>query len=93
MKVGNILLNIIYRSQIEAGSLFWRNFNQMVSSVLDYSSKIISLGDYNIDFPENLPTEIADIINLYGLENKICDPTRFGSNSYSLLDPILVTAF
>jgi hypothetical protein len=28
---------------------------------------------------------------LYGLENKICDPTRFGSNSYSLLDPILVS--
>jgi hypothetical protein len=51
----------------KAGSLFWRNFNQMVSSVLDYSSKIISLGDYNIDFPENLPTEIADIINLYGI--------------------------
>jgi hypothetical protein len=25
-KVGNILSNIIYRSQIEAGSLFWRNF-------------------------------------------------------------------
>jgi hypothetical protein len=70
-KVGNILLNIIYRSQIEAGSLFWRNFSQMVSSALDYSSKIISLGDYNIDFLGNLPTEMADVINLYGLENKI----------------------
>jgi hypothetical protein len=90
-KVGNILLNIIYRSQIEAGSLFWRNFSQMVSSALDYSSKIISLGDYNIYFLGNLPTEIADIINVYGLENKICHPTRFGSNSYSLLDPILVS--
>ena len=63
----------------------------MVSSALDYSSKIISLGDYNIDFLGNLPTEIADIINLYGLENKICDSTRFGSNSYSFLDPILVS--
>jgi hypothetical protein len=52
---------------------------------------IISLEDYNINFLGNLPTEIADIINLYGLENKICDPTRFGSNSYSLLDPVLVS--
>ena len=59
------------------------------SSGLDYSSKIISLGDYTINFLGNFPSEIADIINLYGLENKICDPTRFGSNSYSLLDPIL----
>jgi hypothetical protein len=42
----------------------------MVSSALDYSSKIISHGDYNIDFLGNLPTEIADIINLYGLEIK-----------------------
>ena len=63
----------------------------MVSTALDYSSKIISLGDYNIDFPGNLSTEIAAIINSYGLENKTCDPTWFGSNSYSLLDPILVT--
>jgi hypothetical protein len=47
----------------------------MVSTALDYSSKIISLGDYNIDFPGNLPTEIAAIINSYGLENKTCDPT------------------
>ena len=63
----------------------------MVSAALDYSSKMISLGDYNIDFLGNSPTEIADIINLYGLENKICDQTRFGSNSYSLLDPILIS--
>jgi hypothetical protein len=82
---------MIYRSQNEAGSLFWRYISQMVSSALDYSSKIISLGDYNIDLLGNLPTEIADIINLYGLENKICYPTRFGSNSYSFLDPILVS--
>ena len=38
-KVGNILLNIIYSSQIETRSLFWRNFSQMVRSALDYSSK------------------------------------------------------
>ena len=52
---------------------------------------IISLEDYNINFLGNLPTEIADIINLYGLENKIYDLTRFGSNSYSLLDSILLS--
>ena len=42
------------------------------------------------DFLSPLPKEVDDIIPVYGLENKISDPTRFGHNSSSLLDPILV---
>ncbi len=38
-----------------------------------------------------MPVDVEDIINLFGLENKIYDPTRYGHNSFSLLDPILVT--
>ena len=38
-----------------------------------------------------LPKDVDEIIHVYGLENKISDPTRFGHNSSSLLDPILVT--
>lgn len=90
-KVGNVLLNVIYRSQIEAGPLFWTNYSQMVSSALDYTNRIITLGDFNVDFLGRLPAEVSDIINIYGLENHICDPTRYGHNSYSLLDPILTT--
>lgn len=90
-KVGSFLLNVVYRSQMESGANFWNNYSQMVSTALDYSSRLITLGDYNIDFLNRLPTEVQDIINLYGLDNQICDPTRYGNNSFSLLDPILVT--
>ncbi len=90
-KVGNLLLNVIYRSQIEAGPNFWNLYNQMVSNALDYSGKLITLGDFNIDFLGRLPVDVEDIINLFGLQNKIYDPTRYGHNSFSLLDPILVT--
>ena len=63
----------------------------MVSDALDCSSKIISLGDHSVDFLRPLPKEVDDIIHVYGLDNKISDPTRFGHNSSFLLDPILVT--
>jgi hypothetical protein len=91
IKVGIILLNIIYRSPTEAGSLFWNSYSKIISDALDCSSKIISLGDHNVDFLRPLPKKVNDIIHVYGLENKISDPTRFGHNSSSLLDPILVT--
>ena len=63
----------------------------MVSDALDCSSILISLGDHNVDFLRLLPKEVDDIILVCGLENKINDPTRFGHNSSSLLDPILAT--
>jgi len=72
-KVGIILLNIIYRSPTEAGPLFWNSYRKMVSDALDCSSKIISLGDYNVDFLRQLHKEVDDIIHVYGLENKISD--------------------
>ena len=90
IKVGIILLNIIYRSPTEAGSLFWNSYRKMISDALDCSSKIISLGDHNVDFLRLLSKEVDDIIHVYGLENKISDPTRFGHSS-SLLDTILAT--
>jgi hypothetical protein len=31
IKVGIILLNIIYRSPTEAGSLFWNSYRKMIS--------------------------------------------------------------
>jgi hypothetical protein len=40
IKVGIILLNIIYRSPTEAGSLFWNSYRKMISDALDCSSKI-----------------------------------------------------
>ena len=63
----------------------------MVIDALDCSSKIISLRDYNVDLLSPLPKEVNDIIHVNGLENKISDPTRFGHNSSSLLDLILVS--
>ena len=63
----------------------------MVSDALDCSSKKISLRDYNVDLLSPLPKEVNDIIHVNGLENKISDPTRFGHNSSSLLDLILVS--
>jgi hypothetical protein len=59
----------------------------MVSDALDCSSKIIPLGDHNVDCLRPLPKNVNDSIHVYGLENKISDPTRFGHNSSSLLDP------
>jgi hypothetical protein len=59
----------------------------MISDALYCSRKIISLGDQNVDFWRPLPKEVDDIIHVYGLENRISDPTRFGHNSSSLLDP------
>ena len=50
IKVGIILFNIIYRFPTEAGSLFWNSYRKIISDALDCSSKIISLGDYNVDF-------------------------------------------
>jgi hypothetical protein len=87
-KLGIILLNIIYRSLTEAGPPFWNSYRKMISDALDCSSKIISLGDHNVEFLRQLPKEVDDIIHVYGLENKISDHTRFGHNSSSLLDPL-----
>jgi hypothetical protein len=56
-------------------------------SALDYSSKIISLGDYNIDFLGNLPTEIADIINLYGTPKLFVPPSA--RRNFFLSAPLL----
>ena len=33
-----------------AGPLFGNNYRKMISDALDCSSKIISLGDHNVDF-------------------------------------------
>ena len=50
IEVGIILLNIIYRSPSEARHSFVNSYRKMVSDALDCSSKIISLGDHNVDF-------------------------------------------
>jgi hypothetical protein len=81
IKVGIILLNIIYRSPTEAGSLFWNSYSKIITDALDCSSKIISLGDHNVDFLRPLPKEVDDIIHVYGLENKISDPTSVITNT------------
>ena len=49
----------------------------MVSAAMNCASKIISLGDYNVDFFRPLPKEVDDM-HVYGLENKNSDPIRFG---------------
>ena len=39
-----------------AGPLFGNSYRKMISDALDCSSKIISLGDHNVDFLRPLPT-------------------------------------
>ena len=53
------------------------------------------MGDLNIHFVANIPTNIRDIIIINGFVNIINKPTHFDNRTgnYSLLDPIFITDF
>ena len=65
----------------------------MLKRALDENCNIICLGDLNINFMANIPTNNRDIIFINGFVNIINKPTHFDNRTgnYSLLDPILIT--
>jgi hypothetical protein len=88
-----ILININYRSVRQAPAYYWQYFDFMLKRALDENCNNICLGDLNINFMANVPTNIRDIIVINGFVNNINKPTHFDNRTgnYSLLDPILIT--
>ena len=65
-KFQSILININYRSVRQAPA-YWQYFDFMLKRGLDENCNIICLGDLNINFMANIPTNIRDIIFINGL--------------------------
>ena len=91
-KFQSILININYRSVRQAPAYYWQYFDFMLKRALDQNCNIC-LGDLNINFMANIPTNIRDIIFINGFVNVINKPTHFDNRTgnNSLLDPILIT--
>ena len=88
----NFFLCCVYRAP-NSDSTFWKNFAWSVEKVSDISSKIIIVGDLNVDFL-NIPNlhTIYEILSSCYLTNTIEEATRITQSSSTLLDPILVSA-
>jgi hypothetical protein len=50
---------------------YWQYFDFMLKRALDENCNIICLGDLNINFMANIPTNIRDIIFINGFVNII----------------------
>ena len=84
-----MLIGMIYRNPSELADWFDR-FELMIEDVLDYSSEVILLGDFNIDLLKPHSTW-KRIIDTYNLTQLITSPTRVTSNTETLIDHIYVT--
>lgn len=58
-KFQSILININYRSVRQAPAYYWQYFDFMLKRALDENCNIICLGDLNINFMANIPTNIT----------------------------------
>ena len=58
----------------------------MLKRALDENCNIICLGDLNINFMANIPTNIRDIIFINGFVNIINKPTHFDNRTGNYSD-------
>lgn len=92
MEIGNKTLIItVYRSGRGDDDMFLQLFDQLLNDIVDKYSRIFILGDFNIDFKgaSSILSELASIMECYGLCAAIVDYTRVFNNSKSCIDNIL----
>ncbi|KAK3106046.1 hypothetical protein FSP39_011601 [Pinctada imbricata] len=92
VQLKGVALNIcaIYRPETSRGD-FWDRLENSIGNALEESPHLILNGDWNINFLNNIPTRINDMLLIYSLNNLITEPTRVSNNSATCIDPIFVS--
>jgi hypothetical protein len=91
VKLGNtsLLVCVVYRpptSPVE----WYTNFQSQMEKATTVSSNVILLGDFNIDFLNEIPLRWLHVYESYGFSQIISEPTRITSSSSTLIDHIYV---
>ncbi|XP_062594120.1 uncharacterized protein LOC134255611 [Saccostrea cucullata] len=82
----------IYRPP-NADASFWTKLSWSLDKVGESSSKIIIVGDINVDLLNTPQTHIIrEIVSNSNLVNNIHVPTRISNNTRTLLDPVFTSA-
>ena len=70
----------------------WNRLNICIDKALEFSNRIIIVGDINEDQLNLNNHKFKDILMLNNMSNVICDPTRVSQTSSTLIDPIAITS-
>ena len=87
----NIIIGLIYRAPSTQFELFYTDFEHCLSRIADENKQIYFLGDFNINFllsNHNNPNRFLEMINSYGFNSFINNPTRIDLHSSTLIDNI-----
>lgn len=92
-KVGSLLLCLHYRPPGRDTSLVELE-TALDSLRLASFSRVILLGDFNVDLLVDSPTcsDLAGLVAIYGLTQVISEPTRVTSSTSSLLDHVYTSS-
>lgn len=70
---------------------FWPRLNVVIEKALEFSNRIIIVGDLNEDQLNEQNHYLKDLLSMNNLENVIQEPTRITTSSATLLDVIVVS--
>ena len=93
LKVGNrrLLTSTVCRPH-SAKSVWFDSFEKMIEKVYMSDMDLYILGDFNINWMGQIPTQWQHIIDSVSLEQLVSEPTRVTSKTSTLIDHIYTNA-
>ncbi|XP_031333938.1 uncharacterized protein LOC116163950 [Photinus pyralis] len=85
----NLVLGVMYRRQEFAGAEFFEAFEDSLSIAITYGSRILYMGDLNIDLlkvDHALSIQMMSLLHTFGHKQIIDVPTRIGKTCSTLID-------
>ena len=64
-------------------------FEEQLTNVVKTNKEIIILGDFNIDYNKTDNRDFKSLLNIFGLNQVITEPTRTTKTSSTLIDLIM----
>ena len=64
-------------------------FEEQLTNVVKTNKEIIILGDFNIDYNKTDNRDFKSLLNIFGLNQVITEPTRTTKTSSTLIDLII----
>lgn len=90
-KNSKTMIGVLYRPPNE-NPLFWNYLKFSIDKAQEATNNIIITGDINVNLLNELNNHpLKDIMNTFNLSNTIKEPTRPGTRSNTLLDPVIIT--
>lgn len=81
----------IYRTPNSNILVFIEILDNVLNELTKKQKKVILIGDFNINFlDDKVNTQLLSVLNSYGLQTVIDEPTRVGKDSQSAIDQIIL---